>query len=200
MIKPNMTRGSNAYVPDRLATALRGVAASERVSRPNVTPAALPEWLEDLRIRTRERDQFFELLQRTWADFENYQKRARREWKNERRYLHGPLVLDLLPVLDDLERTTTAAAGVLDSDPQSQGIAMVQAMLLDALRRHGVTPIPSHGRPFDPYLHHAVMRTTVPGRPTNTVVKVTKQGYRIHDRVLRPAEVVVAVVAGEDEK
>jgi molecular chaperone GrpE len=124
---------------------------------------------------------------------------VRRERENERRYLHGPLVLDLLPVLDDLERTTAAAAGVLDSDPLSQGIAVVQAMLLDALGRHGITPIPAHGRPFDPYLHHAVMRTTVPGRPNNTVVKVTKQGYRIHDRVLRPAEVVVAVVAGEDE-
>jgi molecular chaperone GrpE len=69
-------------------------------------------------------------------------------------------------------------------------------MFLDALRRHGVTPIPAHGQPFDPYAHHAAARTTAPGRPSNTIVQVLKQGYRIHDRVLRPAEVVVAMPSG----
>jgi molecular chaperone GrpE len=151
-----------------------------------------------LRARARERDQVFELLRRARADFENYQKRVRRERADERRYLHGPLVLDLLPVLDALERATAAAAGVRDTDVLAQGVGLVQAMFLDALGRHGISRIPAHGRPFDLHLHHAVARTTAPGRPANTVVNVIKQGYRIHDRVLRPAEVVVAVPPGED--
>jgi molecular chaperone GrpE len=155
--------------------------------------AVSPEGLEDLRARARERDQVLELLRRTRADFENYQKRVRRERADERRYLHGPLALELLPVLDNLERATAAAAGVRDTDALVQGVGLMHAMFLDALGRHGITPIPAHGRPFDPHLHHAVARTTVPGRPANTVVQVTKQGDRIHDRVLRPAEVVVAV-------
>jgi molecular chaperone GrpE len=159
----------------------------------------VPESLKDWRGRAGERDQFLELLRRTRADFENYQKRARREREDERRYLHGPVVLDLLPVLDNLERATTAAAGVCDTDPLAQGVALVRAMFLDGLRRHGVTPIPAHGRPFDPFLHHAVARTTAPGRRPNTIVRVLKQGYRIHDRVLRPAEVVVAVSGGEGD-
>jgi molecular chaperone GrpE len=148
--------------------------------------------MEDLRSRARERDQFHDLLLRTRADFENYQKRARREREEERRYQHGPVILALLPVLDDLERATAAAEWAGDTGPLAQGVELVRAMFLDVLRRHGVTPVKAFGQPFDPNLHHAVMHRPVAGQPANAVVQVLKEGYRIHDRLLRPAEVVVA--------
>ena len=84
-------------------------AAWPEAQRPRAARASESEDLEQLRARAGERDQFLGLLRRTRAEFENYQKRARRTQEEERRYEHSPLVLDLLPVLDDLERALAAA-------------------------------------------------------------------------------------------
>ena len=70
---------------------------------------------------------------------------------------------------------------------------MIESQLLDALKRHGVSPIDAEGQVFDPNLHQAVMRDTTAHAPSNTVVKVLERGFTIHDRVLRPASVIVAV-------
>jgi molecular chaperone GrpE len=166
--------------------------------RSRSAPASEPDELEQLR-RARERDQFLELLRRTRADFENYQKRARREREKERRYQHGPIVLDLLPVLDNLEWAIAAAEQAGDNGPLTQGIRLVRKMFLDVLQRHAIAPVQSLGRPFDPRLHHAVMTRVVAGQPANTVVDVVKEGYCLHDRLLRPAEVVVSVSAESHE-
>jgi len=149
--------------------------------------------LEKLRTRAQERDQFLDLLKRTQADFENYQKRNKREWEQERRYLHGDFAKGLLPVIDNLARATAAAEKAGEKGPLVQGVGMVQNQLLDLLRRQGVTPINPVGQPFDPNLHQAVMQRPDPNVPPNTVLDVLEQGFMIHDRVLRPASVVVSV-------
>jgi molecular chaperone GrpE len=148
--------------------------------------------LADLEKLREERDQFLSLLQRTRADFENYQKRSQREREQDRRYLYGPFALGLLPVLDNLERATAAARQAGESGPLVQGVGMVQTQLLDLLSRHGIKPIEALGKPFDPNLHQAVMQEATADQPPNTVVRVLEQGFMIHDRVLRPASVVVA--------
>jgi molecular chaperone GrpE len=148
--------------------------------------------LEGLRARAEERDQFFSLLQRTQADFENYRKRIQREREQEAKYLHGNFAADILPVLDNLERAIQAARQVGETGPLVQGVGMVQNQLLDLLRRHGVTPIEALGRPFDPNLHQAVMQQPSADKPPHTVLQVLEQGFKIHDRVLRPARVVVS--------
>jgi molecular chaperone GrpE len=158
-----------------------------------VARASESEDLEQLRARASERDHFLDLLRRTRAEFENYQKRARRTQEEERRYQYGRLVLNLLPVLDDLERALAAARQAGDSGPLAQGVALVRNMFLDVLRRYGVTPVEVLGQPFDPNLHHAVMTRVAAGQPVNSILEVVKQGYRIQDRLLRPAEVVVAM-------
>src|SRR5438445_11384173 len=84
---------------------------------------AVLEDLESLRTRAQERDQFLALLQRTQADFENYQKRNQREREQERRYWHGSLALDLLPVIDNLERALAAARQAAETGPLVQGVA-----------------------------------------------------------------------------
>jgi molecular chaperone GrpE len=152
--------------------------------------------LAGLRSRAEERDKFLTLLQRTQADFENYQKRNQREREQERRYWHGSLALDLLPVIDNLDRAMSAAKQAGESGPLVQGVALVQTQLLDMLKRHGITPIDALGKQFDPNLHQAVMQQPSKDHPPNTVTQVLQQGFMIHDRVLRPASVVVSTAGG----
>jgi molecular chaperone GrpE len=151
------------------------------------------EDLESLKTRAQERDQFLDLLKRTQADFENYQKRNQRERDQERRYWNGPLGLDLLPVLDNLERALAAAKQGGETGPLVQGVGMVLNQFLDLLRRHGITPIEAEGQAFDPHLHQAVMQQPTEDVPANHVFKVLEKGFMIHDRVLRPARVIVSV-------
>jgi molecular chaperone GrpE len=148
--------------------------------------------LAGLRARAEERDKFLSLLQRTQADFENYQKRNQREREQERRYSHGALASDLLPVIDNLDRAMTAAKQANESGPLVQGVGLVQTQLLDMLKRHGITPIDALGKPFDPNLHQAVMQQASDDYPPKTVMQVLQQGFMIHDRVLRPASVMVS--------
>jgi molecular chaperone GrpE len=148
--------------------------------------AQLRQDLDQLRA---ERDRFLDLLQRTQADFENYQKRVARDRADERRYAYTALALDLLPALDNLER---ALASVQAESPLSQGVAMVRTQLLAALARHGITPIDAVGQPFDPHRHEAVQQEPSTEHPPNTVLRVLEPGYAYHDRVLRPSKVVVS--------
>jgi molecular chaperone GrpE len=178
------------------------IKKSSQADGPNGDPgdpaAAVMGDLETLRARAEERDQFLDLLKRTQADFENYQKRNQREREQERRFAQLPLALDLLPVLDNLERAIAAARQANETGPLVQGVNMVHAQFLDLLKRHHVTPIEAEGKPFDPNLHQAVMQQPAsPQHPANTVIKAVEHGYMIHDRVLRPARVIVA--AGESQ-
>ncbi len=158
--------------------------------------SAVPEDLESLRTRLgaaeQQRDEYLVLLQRTRADFENYQKRVQRDAAEERRYAPAALARELLPALDNLQRAVEAVGKQGDGGALVQGVTMVQAQLLDALRRFGITAIDALGQPFDPAWHEAVMQQPRPGVAPGTVVQVLEPGYRIHERVLRPARVVVS--------
>jgi molecular chaperone GrpE len=160
--------------------------------------------LESLRAKLQEaeqkRDEYLYLAQRTRADFENYQKRMKRDQAEERRYAQLPLSSDLLPALDNLERATAAAEQAGEKGPLVQGVAMVHSQLLDVLRRHGVTRIEAQGQPFDPNGHQAVLQQPSKDHPPMTVMQVLEQGYKIHDRVLRPARVVVSTAPEQTDK
>jgi molecular chaperone GrpE len=145
-----------------------------------------------LQSAEQKRDEYLDLAQRTRADFENYQKRMKRDLAEERRYAQAPLAADLLGAIDNLERAVAAAQQAGEQGPLVQGVAMVHTQLLDILRRHGVTRIEAQGQPFDPNLHQAVMQQPSKEHPPLTVLQVLEQGYMIHDRVLRPARVVVS--------
>jgi molecular chaperone GrpE len=147
-----------------------------------------------LQAAEQARDQYLDLAARTKADFENYQKRVQRDLATERRYAQAPLAADLLGALDNLERATAAARQAGEAGPLVQGVAMVHAGLLDALRRHGVTRMDALGQPFDPTRHEAVMQQPTAAHPPMTVVMVLEPGYLIHDRVLRPARVAVSTL------
>lgn len=166
----------------------------------NGTPEAVQETPATTTIATaeldkliRERDQFLDLAARTRADFENYQKRMQRERESERKYAFGPLALDLLPILDNLDRARGAAKQAGEGGPLVSGVAMVQTQFLELLRRHGITQIDCAGKPFDPNLHQAIMQQALAEVEPNTIVQVIEQGFLNQDRVLRPAKVIVSM-------
>jgi molecular chaperone GrpE len=171
----------------------------KKVSEDDKASDAATAVLEDLQAlqarltqAEQDRDDFRILAQRTQADFENYQKRMARDLQQERRYWYGPLALELLPALDNLERAVQAAKQAGEQGPLVQGVAMVQTQIRDALKRQGIAVIEAQGQPFDPNRHQAVMQQPSADQPPNTVLQVLQQGYMIHDRVLRPASVIVA--------
>ena len=157
--------------------------------------AALAE-MDQLRAKLADaeqaRDQNLALAKRTQAEFENYQKRAQRDRAQDLRYAQAPLAFDVLSILDNLDRALAAAQQAGETGPLMQGVAMVQTQMLDVFRRHGITRIEAKGEPFDPNLHQAVMQQPSRNQPPGTVLQVLEHGYRIHDRVLRPARVIVS--------
>jgi molecular chaperone GrpE len=161
-------------------------------------PSAKPEAaltaaeIEDLKKKAAERDQYLDLAQRTRAEFDNFQKRNRLERDQERKYAYGPLVRDLLPVIDNLQRALDAARKSGDSGPLTQGVAMVESQFLELLKRNGIVSIEAEGKPFDPNLHQAVMQKPSDEVEPNSVLQVLEHGFMNHDRVLRPSKVIVS--------
>jgi molecular chaperone GrpE len=140
----------------------------------------------------RKRDEYFSLLRQAQADYENAHQRNRREREIEQKYRSERLALDLLPALDNLDRALSAAQEAGEQGALVQGVALVRNQLLDALKKHGVTPIEALDRPFDPNYHQALTQVPAPGKPPNTVVHVAEPGYAMHDRVLRAAKVIIS--------
>jgi len=149
-----------------------------------------------LQAAEKDRDAYLGLAQRVQADFENYQQRLKRDLAMERQYAATPLARDLLSALDNLDRALAAIRDTGEGGSLVQGVSMVRSQLLDALRRHGISIIEALGHPFDPNYHEAMLETPTRDAPPRTVVMVLEQGYKIHDRVLRPARVAVAIAPG----
>jgi molecular chaperone GrpE len=147
---------------------------------------------EKLAASERELQDTVTLLKQTRADFENYQKRAARDREEERKYAVAPLARDLLPAFDNLQRAVDAAKQVGEQGPLVQGVAATQAQVLQIFGRHGIKPIEALHQPFDPNRHEAVMQQPSADHPPGTVLQVLQQGFQIHDRVLRPASVIVS--------
>jgi molecular chaperone GrpE len=147
---------------------------------------------ERLKAAEQQRDDYFSLLQRTQADFENFQKRIRRDLADEQRYAIADFARELLAVQDNLRRALSSVRNGSEKNPLVEGLALVQSQLLDTLARFGITPIDAQGQQFDPSVHEVVLQRPRDDVAPNTVVDVLEPGYRLHGRVLRPAKVVLA--------
>ncbi len=126
------------------------------------------------------------------ADLENVKKRAARERADAVRFGTENLVRDLLPVVDNLERAVQAAVQHGSDPTLVEGVALVRKALLDALERHGVSRVAAEGALFDPAHHEAVAHVESAEHEANAVVAEHQPGYRLHDRLLRPAMVTVS--------
>jgi molecular chaperone GrpE len=144
----------------------------------------------------RQRDEYFGLLRQAQADFENAYQRNRRERDQEQKFRGEQLARDLLPAIDNLERALETANAAADANPLAQGVALARDQLLDAFKRHGVVPMKAIGEVFDPNLHEAMMQHPAADKPANTVLQVLERGYLFHERVLRPAKVIISSAGG----
>jgi molecular chaperone GrpE len=135
--------------------------------------------------------------QRAEADFQNYKRRVEQERSESRRFASAALIINVLPILDDLERALGSLDVRLAGLTWFEGIALIHRKLLVLLDNAGVTPIQAEGQQFDPSIHEAV--THVDGEDGKVLAEV-QRGYKLHDRVLRPAMVVVGKGKGNEEK
>jgi molecular chaperone GrpE len=143
-----------------------------------------------------ENQQFRDRYLRVLADFENFRKRQDREKADFYRHALGNVLKDLLPVLDNFDRALEHAE---EGDEFHKGVFLIYKQLFDQLQRHGLRPIDDVGIHFDPNVHEAVVREEDPSVPNHTVSAVLQKGYFLHDRLLRPALVKVAVGGPETE-
>jgi molecular chaperone GrpE len=136
---------------------------------------------------------------RCHAELDNYRKRAARELEEKLRYANMSLLRDLVPVLDNVERAIQAAGQNADAAALLDGFKMVEQQLQDVLKRHHCKRIEALHAPFDPHVHHAVMQQPSDEHPANTVLMVTQNGYQLHDRIVRPSQVIVSTAKGESD-
>jgi len=124
------------------------------------------------------------------AELENFKKRMQREKSEALRFASEPLIRELLPVVDNLERAVEHGTG--DGESVLEGVRLVLKSFRDVLDRHGVKPIEAAGEPFDPSLHEAMAQVETTEHEPNRVVEQYHRGYLLHDRLLRPALVTVS--------
>lgn len=153
--------------------------------------AAAPAVPDELAEACRERDELHDRLLRKTAEFENYRKRVDRERRESAKYAAGDLLEALLPIVDDFERALQVEAGP-EAAAYREGVELIYKQLQDLLARRGVTPIDAVGQAFDPHVHQAITYESSPGRAEGEVIAEVRRGYKLGDRLLRPAMVKVA--------
>jgi molecular chaperone GrpE len=137
-------------------------------------------------------ERFRDLALRTQADFENFRKRSAREKEDAVKYANASFLERLIPILDNFELGLAAARGSSESSAILSGMDMVSKQLTDFLTSSGVDAVNAEGQRFDPNLHEAVAQEASATVPENVIVRQLRRGYKLRDRLLRPATVVVS--------
>lgn len=155
--------------------------------------AAVEEVLQDPTTALQaEVDRWKDLAYRSQAELDNYRKRAAREAQEARAYANADLLRSLLPIMDNFEMGLEAARAESEKSMIFMGMSMVQRQIQDFLREMGVQEIEANGKPFDPNAHEAVAQEASELFAEGTILRVTRRGYRIKDRLLRPTSVIVS--------
>jgi len=136
-------------------------------------------------------ERFRDLALRSQADFDNYRKRSAREKEDAVKYANSSLLERLIPIIDSFE-LGLAHAGSLENSPIVAGMSMVGRQFNDFLAEFGVTPIDATGQTFDPNIHEAIAHEHNPQIPEGKVIRQVRKGFKLKDRLLRPANVIVS--------
>ncbi len=163
------------------------VEAESQPTEAPKTEAALAE--DELTKLKAERDALLDRLARQQAEFENARKRASREQREFKEFAVADAVLSLLPALDSLDNATKVTA---DAGDLRAGVELIRKQLHDALARMGVSSVAAMGEIFDPHVHQAVETVETAAAPENQILEELQRGYKIKNRLLRPAMVRVA--------
>jgi molecular chaperone GrpE len=140
----------------------------------------------------RQRDEYYDLLLRKTAEFGNFRKRIERERQGFAESAAADLILELLPLVDDLERALRAEPDAGGAAAYRRGVELIHRQLTELLRKRGVRPIEALGAAFDPHYHQAVSYDAAEGRTDGEVIEELRRGYLLGDRLLRPSMVRVA--------
>ena len=136
-------------------------------------------------------------LLRLQAEMQNLRNRTSREIADERKYAALPVVQELLPVVDNIDRAIEAAEKAGEAENLLAGFRLVKQQLHTILARHHCEPIEAEGQVFDPNFHQAILQQPSADVPAGNVMLVAQTGYKMHDRVVRPAQVIVSAGPGE---
>jgi molecular chaperone GrpE len=152
------------------------------------------EELQELETQAAKATEYWEQLLRTAADLENYKKRAAREKQDAIRHANEALLTRLIPVLDNFEMALAAVSNTQGgaTDSLQQGVSMIQQQLRQSLTEAGLEEINAGGQIFDPNCHEAVSQQETSEVPEGHVLQQLRKGYKLRDRLLRPATVIVA--------
>src|SRR5664280_1611804 len=177
------------------------MSKTEAETPPSADAGLTPEQIAELQTRAAKADEHWNRLLRTTADFDNFKKRAAREKQDAVRYGNETLIQKLLPILDNFDMAL-AAAQTSPADPSSQsvqtGIAMIHQQLRNILLEAGLEEVEASGQKFDPNWHEAVSQQETAEIPDGQVLHQVRKGYKLRDRLLRPASVVVAKAPAPD--
>ncbi len=173
----------SAPVPESPEARLEALALTEAELRRLATETVCPGCAE----RAAAEDERLRL----YAEMDNFKKRLQREQAEQARYAAGNVLADLLPVLDNMELALQYSGNEI-CKPILMGVEMTHKILLDTLRRHGLEAIGQTGDVFDPLIHEAVGREEAPDLDPGLVSKLMQRGYKLGDRLLRPARVIVS--------
>jgi molecular chaperone GrpE len=189
--KTNDPQAATVAYPAVRPTAVEATPAAEAPSMPEVLT---PEQIAELKAKAAKAEEHWNRLLRQSADFDNFKKRAARERLEAIQYANEGLLEKLIPVLDHFEAGLAAAGDSQDPAVQAlkTGIAMVFNQLKSTLAEAGLEEIDASGQAFDPHLHEAISQQETGDMPEGHVVHQLRKGYKLRDRLLRPASVVVA--------
>jgi molecular chaperone GrpE len=150
---------------------------------------------EEVEAIRAERDSYRDKFMRALADTENMRKRSERDRREAENYGGSKLARDMLPVYDNLRRALTAAKEGEQEVPQAllEGVELTMRDLISVFKRHGIDPIvPEVGDKFDPKIHQSMFEAPLPGTKSGDIIQVATEGFMLHDRLLRPAQVGVS--------
>jgi molecular chaperone GrpE len=166
-------------------------AADAGAAAPPAASASTPEG--QLAALEAEKADLRDRMLRIAAEFENWKKRARKEQSDGEAKVREAVLRDMLEVIDNLERATAATGGASDLPSVQQGISLVLRLFAQKLERYDIKPVDAKGKPFDPRLHEAISQAPSADVAPGTVLNELQKGYKMGDRLLRPASVVVAI-------
>ncbi|MFO7861485.1 MAG: nucleotide exchange factor GrpE [Desulfosalsimonas sp.] len=191
MSKKKMEQARNSEVRDEDLPDSEPEAETGEVQE---APTEVDQLKKEVAEARAEAAETYDRLLRLSAEFENYKKRMQRQAEDHRKYANESIIKDLLSVVDNLERAVNASrqSGSEADACMLEGLEMTLNEIRKVLKKYHVEPVEAVGQPFDPTYHEAVMQQPSEDHPDNTVIQEMQKGYMLHDRLIRPAMVVVA--------
>ena len=183
--------------PDQPAEPASAAAGSPKATAETAAPAEAPltpQQIEELKLKAAKADEHWDRVLRATADLENFKKRAARERQEAIKFANASLLEKLIPALDNFDMALAAANNAENDSMESlkTGIAMIYNQLKAALADTGLEEIDATNQPFDPNLHEAVSHQESADVPEGQVLQQLRKGYKLRERLIRPASVVVA--------